>query len=113
MNEAVNYIKYLKNKIEELSMRRNKLRNLSPGNERSENCVVDRVMVHPCWGRVEIIMTSNVKEEGLLLSKVLEILLQEGFSVVSCVSTKANEMLFYSIQSEVYIKYLINKFIYL
>ncbi|XP_059451182.1 transcription factor bHLH118-like [Corylus avellana] len=101
MNEAVNYIKYLQNKIEELSMRRNKLRNLSPGNERSENCVVDRVMVHPCWGRVEIIMTGNVKKEGLLLSKVLEILLQEGFRVVSCVSTKANERLFYSIQSEV------------
>lgn len=108
MNEAVNYIKYLKNKIEELSVRKNKLRSLSnlsvlqsPGNERSDNCLLDRVMVNSCWGRVEIIMTSNVKEEGLLLSKVLEILLEEGLSVFSCVSNKANERLFYSIQSEV------------
>lgn len=107
INEAVNYIKHLNNKIEELSIKRNKLKRLSDlsvlslENESSDRNLLDRVILYPSWGAVEIIVISNVEEEALLLSKVLDILLEEGFSVVSCVSTKANERQIYTIQSEV------------
>ncbi|KAF5480321.1 hypothetical protein F2P56_001081 [Juglans regia] len=107
MSEAVNYIKYLKNKLEELSVRSNKLKELSNfsvlglGNQRSDNNLQNRVMVHPCWDGVEIVITSNVNEDSLLLSEVLEILLEEALSVVTCSSTKANERLIYTIQAKV------------
>ncbi|KAG6721078.1 hypothetical protein I3842_03G094400 [Carya illinoinensis] len=108
MSEAVNYIKYLKNKIEELGVRSNKLKELSDfshvlglGCQRSDNNLPNRVMVHPFWDGVEIVITSNVNEDGLLLSEVLEILLEEALSVVTCGSTKANERLIYTIKAKV------------
>lgn len=106
----MNYIDYLKHKIAHLSIRRDKLLEspnssvLALGNERSGKYVLNRAMVHPCSGGVEIvIITSNANEEVLLLSEVLEILLEEGFCVVTCVSTKANESLLYSIKAKVYL----------
>lgn len=104
----MNYIEYLKHKIAHLSIRRDKLLEspnssvLALGNERSGKYVLNRAMVHPCSGGVEIvIITSNADEEVLLLSEVLEILLEEGFCVVTCISTKANESLLYSIKAKV------------
>ncbi|GMY17414.1 transcription factor bHLH126-like [Fagus crenata] len=97
MDEAFNYINYLKNKIEELSGRRNELKKLSnlsvlsPGNE--------RVIVHPIRDGVEILVSSNVNE-GLLPSEVLEILLNEGLGVERYLSTRANERLCYTIISQ-------------
>ncbi|KAK7823515.1 transcription factor bHLH126 [Quercus suber] len=87
-NEAMNYITYLKNKIQELSVRRNELKNLSNLSE-----------VQPCCDGVQILVTTNVNE-GLLLSEVLEILLREGLDVVHCFSSRENERLIYSIQSK-------------
>ncbi|KAL4604305.1 hypothetical protein ACB092_10G184100 [Castanea dentata] len=72
-NEAMNYITYLKNKIQELSVRRNELKSLSNLS----------VVVQPCCDGVQILVTTNVNE-GLLLSEVLETLLREGLDVVHC-----------------------------
>lgn len=86
----MNYITYLKNKIQELSVRRNELKNLSNLS----------VVVQPCCDGVQILVTTNVNE-CLLLSEVLEILLREGLDVVHCFSSRENERLIYSIQSKV------------
>ncbi|KAK9292354.1 hypothetical protein L1049_020320 [Liquidambar formosana] len=107
INEAANYIKSLQIKIQELRIRRDELKKLSKSsshgcrnqtsNINSPNCV----MVRPYFCGVEIVISGGFREEGLPLSRVVEILLEEGLSVVSCVSTKANEGLFHTIQSEV------------
>ena len=108
MDEAFNYINYLKNKIEELSGRRNELKKLSnlsvlsPGNE--------RVIVHPIRDGVEILVSSNVNE-GLLPSEVLEILLNEGLGVERYLSTRANERLCYTIISQVCLIIIIHLFL--
>lgn len=86
----MNYITYLKNKIQELSVRRNELKNLSNLS----------VVVQPCCDGVQILVTTNVNE-CLLLSEVLEILLREGLDVVHGFSSRENERLIYSIQSKV------------
>ncbi|KAF3967430.1 hypothetical protein CMV_008576 [Castanea mollissima] len=88
-NKAMNYITYLKNKIQELSVRRNELKILSNLS----------VVVQPCCDGVQILVTTNVNE-GLLLSEVLEILLREGLDVVHCFSSREYERLIYSIQSK-------------
>lgn len=86
----MNYITYLKNKIQELSVRRNELKSLSNLS----------VVVQPCCDGVQILVTTNVND-GLLLSEVLEVLLREGLDVVHCFSSRENERLIYSIQSKV------------
>lgn len=105
MHEAVNYINYQKNKIEALKIKRDELKNSfdssaqssdSGGRSYNSRNLLNSVIVRPCLGGVEIVISSS-----LVLSRVLEILLEEGLNVVGCSSTRVNEKLIHTIQSEV------------
>ncbi|GMY17415.1 transcription factor bHLH36-like [Fagus crenata] len=108
LKEAVNYIKHQTEKIQGLHVKRDQLKKPSDstafirGNESSNNCSLNYVTARLCSDGVEIVMTSWLREEGnLLLSKVVKLLVEEGLSVVRCVSNKTNGRLFLTIQSEV------------
>ncbi|KAL3524208.1 hypothetical protein ACH5RR_017042 [Cinchona calisaya] len=112
MHEAVNYINCLQKKIGELRERRESLMKktgslsstTSSGNgSAADSCLPNclSVTVNPCRDGVEILISSGPKEEKFSLSRVLKKLLDEGQNVVSCVSTKANEITVHKILSEV------------
>nr|WIE96205.1 basic helix-loop-helix transcription factor [Loropetalum chinense var. rubrum] len=109
MHESVNYIKHLQKKIEELSDKRDVLikrlsnsNTLNVGQECSQSRPLDFVTVKPCWAGVEVVMSCALtKEEQLPLSRVLQVIIKEGLSIVSCISTKVNERLLHTIESEV------------
>ncbi|KAB1210785.1 hypothetical protein CJ030_MR2G014091 [Morella rubra] len=108
MKEAVTYIKHLQNKMKELSAERDKLKELStsnialePESGTSTASPASCVLVRPCSGGVEIMVNSSLKEQGLPLSRALQVLLEKGLAVYSCVSSKVDERLIYTIQAEV------------
>jgi len=107
MNEAVNYIDYLQKKIKETSAKRDELKKLfdfssvaSPSGC-SNKYSSSSVALQPYPGGIEITFDSDLMGRDLPLSRVLQVLLEEGISVINCVSTKVNERLFHSVQTEV------------
>lgn len=118
MNEAVNYIEYLKKSIQELSVKRDEIKMLSNlsaldedlGNASSSSdkycSLTNCVAVHPFWGGLEIVINSCFGDETLHLSTVMQVILEEGLDVVRCVSSQTNQGFLHSIYSEVYISYL-------
>ncbi|KAM1054516.1 hypothetical protein ACFX2I_001861 [Malus domestica] len=118
MNEAVNYIKHLQNRIKRLDAKRAELKKVSDlissststddhGGESSYGGSPSCFTVHPCCGGVQIVISTAIGfrsgEEGLRfsISRVLEVLLEQGLCVVSCVSSKIDDRLLHTIQSEV------------
>jgi len=108
MNESVNYIKQLQKNIMELSIKRDKLKNTSnsvanntEATGSSESCSSNKVTVSMCSGGVEILINEGVEGKGFQVSRVLEILVEDGLDVVSCVSTHINKNLLHVIKSEV------------
>lgn len=114
MQEAVNYIKYLQKNIEELGVRRDEImkkasssnsktnsnNNGSSASEDGSGVSVSpnssTVTVNLCRdGALEILISGscNLKEltVNFPISKVLKKLVEEGFNVISCISTKSNE----------------------
>lgn len=106
MNEAVNYVKDLKKKINELSMKRDKLKTIVessvPEVASSNNGKPSRVTIQQCAGGLEVSISSGFGEQaGFPVSIALQVLLQEGLDVFSCVATKVNQMSLLTIQAEV------------
>ncbi|XP_050263715.1 transcription factor bHLH36-like [Quercus robur] len=103
INEAANYIKHLEKKIKELSSARDVLKEFSnlsttdQGSTSQPSCFT----IHPCCGGVEIVISSGFREESFPLSKVLELLLEEGLTVLNCTSSKVNERFLHTVQCEV------------
>ncbi|TKY51227.1 dimerization protein [Spatholobus suberectus] len=104
MNEAVNYINHLQKNIKELSDKRDELKkklSINSSLESHENKHASSgFTVHQNSGAVGIEI-SGFSEEGAPLSKLLELLLEEGLEVVSCLSTQVNGRLLHSVQCEV------------
>ncbi|PIN20434.1 hypothetical protein CDL12_06875 [Handroanthus impetiginosus] len=108
MHEAVKYIKYMERNIEELRMRKDKLKKLYKSNGSFQNGSSNSVnfpkcvTVNYCLGGVEIIISCGLKKkDGFPLSRVLVELIEIGHDIVSCISSKANDRIIYRIQSQV------------
>ncbi|KAI4347468.1 hypothetical protein L6164_008280 [Bauhinia variegata] len=109
IGEAVKYILYLKEKIDVLHMKRDKLKRMAnpclidAGIESSNHSsLVNYAKIDLFPGGAEITIDSGFEESSLPLSHILEILLQEGYdNIVSYVSTKVNGRIVHSIKSEV------------
>ncbi|KAK6155792.1 hypothetical protein DH2020_010040 [Rehmannia glutinosa] len=109
MHEAVSYIQHMEKKIEELRVRRDKMKKLSPslsGTKIASSNDVDYnlsnyVTVNPVqqYG-LEILISSSIKSSDLGLSRVLTELLDRELNVVSCVSTRTNDRFLHKIQAE-------------
>ncbi|XP_028773242.1 transcription factor bHLH118-like [Neltuma alba] len=110
IGEAANYIKSLQEKTQELQIKRDKLKQKANpsllGAEIDESSsshanMVKYVNISPSPAGVEISVDSGLEESSFPLSLLLEILMQEGCNVVSCVTTPVNGRLYHSIKSEV------------
>lgn len=110
MNEGVNYVKYLEKKIKELGVKRDELKRLSnlsisasqiETSDQNDTSPSNRFVVHQSLVGIEIAYSCGYLEQELPLSKVLEVLLDEGLCVVNCVSTRVDERLLHTIQAEV------------
>ncbi|ESW24364.1 hypothetical protein PHAVU_004G124300 [Phaseolus vulgaris] len=105
MNEAVNYIKHMQNNIKELGAKRDELKKLSSHSNMEisheglhTSC---NFTVHENNGVIGIEITSGFREEKPKVSKLLQLLIQEGHEVVSCLSSEVNGRLLHSVQCEV------------
>lgn len=115
MQQAVHYIKQMQENVEGLSMRRDELKKCygTNANEGLMNQLVpNTVSVSSCNGGVEVTINSCSIEDGFVLSRVLNTLVEEGLNVTSCISTKVNDRLLHSIKSEV-VCVQINHFIHI
>ncbi|XP_059306856.1 transcription factor bHLH118-like [Lycium ferocissimum] len=109
--EAVNYIEHLQKKVRNLEDNRDKLKKAlssskvdypksgcSTLSSESSRTIME---VRPCLDGIEILINWSVTNEGCCLSRVLEILLQQGLSIVNCSCNKVNGRLLHSIRTEV------------
>ncbi|PIA49792.1 hypothetical protein AQUCO_01300494v1 [Aquilegia coerulea] len=106
MYEATNYIKDLEKNIHELKDKRDKLKivtNFGTTEITMTESISgsDFATVRKCWQGVEVVVSSSLKEVVVSLSRVLEVLLEEGLTAVNCVSSKVDERLIHTIQAEV------------
>ncbi|KAK7283690.1 hypothetical protein RIF29_13392 [Crotalaria pallida] len=102
MNEAVNYIKHMQENIKELGAKRDELKILLNSNQENHesNQASSSFTVHENNGIVGIEITNGLRER-FTLSKLLQLLLEEGLEVVNCHSTEVNGRMLHSVQCEV------------
>ncbi|KAL0877163.1 hypothetical protein Bca101_026868 [Brassica carinata] len=105
VNEAVNYITYLERKIKELSLRRDELMLLSTGSllddSNDEMEMMNHVVVRHCLVGVEIVFSSRSCSGQPRLSSVLQVLSENGLSLLNSISSTVDDRLIYTIQAEV------------
>ncbi|KAI4347466.1 hypothetical protein L6164_008278 [Bauhinia variegata] len=105
MNEAVNYIKQLKKNIKELSAKRDEIKKLSysctENHDSNNTSGTGSFVIHENDGAIGIEIANGCREENFPLSKLLELLLEEGLEVVNCLSSEVNGRLIHSVQCEV------------
>ncbi|KAK6117572.1 hypothetical protein DH2020_048681 [Rehmannia glutinosa] len=100
LQQAVNYIKDMQNNIYQLRSQRDNMLQKKSAHDQIGNCKNSKldnlsnfstVTVNPCPDGVEILIETNFEaEKGFPPSRILRELLQRGFNVVSCVSTRAD-----------------------
>ncbi|KAK1399610.1 Achaete-scute transcription factor-related [Heracleum sosnowskyi] len=112
MEQAVNYINHLHGSIRELNVKKDMLKVskpivTDPGSRSSNLCLLDdnnydiNVTVTHSFCGVEIIITSGLMEEKLSLSRVMQVLIQEGeLNITSCASTRVKDGLLHTIRAE-------------
>ncbi|XP_059639214.1 transcription factor bHLH118 [Cornus florida] len=107
MHEAVNYINHLQKRVKELNDKIDGLKRLSNPDDikfasefSQRNCLGDNITVKTCRTGLKVNVGTALRG-GLPLSKVLSVLIQEGLSIVCCISTKVNQTLLHTIESEV------------
>ncbi|XP_024168554.1 transcription factor bHLH120 [Rosa chinensis] len=110
VHQAANYIKHIQKNIEEQQKKRDELKkqhNISGSstavveNSQCSSLMEDSViLVRPACIGVEVAVNTPLKQ-GLPLSRVIDILVAEGLSIVSCNSAKRNQRLLYTLESEV------------
>ncbi|CAN4101536.1 unnamed protein product [Withania somnifera] len=86
--EAANFIEQLQKN--ESSIGLNNLEYPKSGSSSTSNSSPVIVTVKECLDGMEILVNCDLKNEGFRLSTVLQLLLQEGLSIVSCSCTKTN-----------------------
>lgn len=119
MNQAVTYIKHLQENMKVLNTKREELKKscslvidssvglnyMNIENERMGDCSRKPITVSVgcSHGGITILIKSYyyTKKEGFPISRVMKALLQEGLDVISCNSTKVNDRLIHSIETEV------------
>ncbi|KAK6155793.1 hypothetical protein DH2020_010041 [Rehmannia glutinosa] len=109
IKEAVNYIQQMRKKIEELRIRRDKMKNSLPNlsgtkiasSNGTDNNLCNCVTVNPVQYGVEILISNSIKSSDLGLSRVLAELLDRELNVVTCVSTRTKEKILHKIEAEV------------
>jgi len=105
MSVAVNYIKHLQKNIKELNEKRDNLKKKIAINysleSREKKHESSGFTVHQKSCGTVGIEFSGLSEEVVSLSKLVELVLEEGLEVVSCLSTKVNGRLLHSLQCEV------------
>ena len=102
----MNYIRHLQKRAEELSEKRDRLKRLPNKSTANDN----GSKVFPSTSQKDISVTIETSEErvrvilrgGWSLSKALDVLIQEGLTITSCISTNVNERLIHTIESKVY-----------
>jgi len=95
----------MQNNIKELGAKRDELKKLSSHSNMEisheglhTSC---NFTVHENNGVIGIEITSGFREEKPKVSKLLQLLIQEGHEVVSCLSSEVNGRLLHSVQCEV------------
>ncbi|XP_009804982.1 transcription factor bHLH118-like [Nicotiana tabacum] len=109
--EAANYIEYLQKNVRNLEDKREKLNKTSNSSNldytksgrssTSDSSSSTNVTVKQCLDGMEILVNCGVESEGFRLSRVLEVLLQEGLNIVNCSCTKTSTSLLHTIRTEV------------
>ncbi|XP_057425556.1 transcription factor bHLH118-like isoform X2 [Lotus japonicus] len=111
IGEAVNHVQFLKQKINALQIKRDELKEMMVNLSfvKTETVGADHssalgkcVSINLIPGGVEVaVYGSGFEENSTRLSVLMQILLQEGCDVVSCVSSLVNGRIFHTIKSEV------------
>ncbi|KAL8049769.1 hypothetical protein ABFX02_06G040700 [Erythranthe guttata] len=106
IDEAAKYIRYVQNNIKELGIKIENLKRWSTKNESEKGnpskilpVVNVNVTVQTCSAGVEVLISTS--GDILALSRITQLLHQQGLTVVSCSFTKFDGRLLYTIQSEV------------
>ncbi|KAM0033384.1 putative transcription factor bHLH family [Helianthus debilis subsp. tardiflorus] len=106
IDQTVNYIKHMQENIKGLGVKRDQLMDFMGTmsmntNESLNNLLSNTVIVNICNEGIEILINSCSIQDGFLLSRVLKTLVGEGLNIISCTSTRANNRILHTIQTEV------------
>ncbi|KAL0548602.1 hypothetical protein IC582_013057 [Cucumis melo] len=106
VDEAVNYIEYLRGKINELHLKRDAIvKRLHL--ESSSSCNNDIpstscVVIKQYSGGLEIVISNGIiSEQNFQLSGVMRVLIEQSIEIETCSSTKLNERMLHTIQTKV------------